>query len=144
MDSGAGFGGCKRRVKFFLELGDRLCVFLDINIRYDSPDEEGETRRQFNDRFGIDSPEALEVDEQDEYLLDVFRHLSSIRDEGFNSVGPLLPSRIEEWCRVLGYRLLRDEILILLRLDTVYRNACAEEQERQNENLKRKGASSNG
>lgn len=76
---------------------------------------------------------VAELDPDDEYLLDVFRHLSMIRDEGLNGIGPLLPGRITDWCRTLGYYLHRDEIKVIFILDVAYRKAYVEEAERQSE-----------
>lgn len=99
---------------------------------YESPDANGETRREYNARFGVDSPE-IEIHPDAQYLCDLFEALSNFHDQGFNGPLPLQPGTILDWCLSTGNRLLRQEIEIMYRADAAYRRAYYEEQARQYE-----------
>jgi len=88
-------------------------------------DAKGETRRERNERFSIESPvpdpEDLELGDE---LLDLFWQLSSFRSH--NSEGhpdSILPQTFIAWSESLGAGLFTDEIQVLYELDKAYRSA---------------------
>lgn len=105
-------------------------------VRYDMPDEKGETRRQRNERFGEGdkNPEIEEVDEIYQYLLDWFFDLSSLRTPGFNGPNPLSFSDYANWQKLTGHLITREELNILRELDQAYLKAVEEETKPVEEN----------
>lgn len=111
---------------------------MDILIQYDSPDDQGETRREYNARFNIPSPE-YELHPDAQYLLEVFEYLSNFRHSGMNGPEPILPGTVLEWCRATGTMLCHEEIEQIFKVDAVYRKAYRIEQERQAEAARARG-----
>lgn len=48
-----------RNRKFFRNLKTELCEAIRTFVRYDTPDEKGEKRRDRNEKFGVDSPPLI-------------------------------------------------------------------------------------
>jgi hypothetical protein len=124
---------CRRRggeegLKFFSSTAERLAEIVALQVKYDTPDEHGETRRQRNARFGQESPQPEEV-EGGEHLLDAFWALDRLRTYGFSGPDPLQPGVIRDWCALTGEVLDRAEIQMLLDMDTAFLNAWYREAE---------------
>lgn len=95
-------------------------------VRYETPDDKGETRRQRNARFGAQSPD-LEAPFAGELILEWFWHLSAFRGEGVSGPAPIRHADIRDWS-VLSHTPLRpEEVTILLQLDQAYRSALSAE-----------------
>lgn len=113
-------------------------------MQWDTPDETGETRRDFNARFSWEAAPEVTLSTEAEYLAEIFNRLSSLRTSGINGPDPIQPGTIMDWQLLTGYRLSCDEVEIILKADTVYRRAYALEQERQNEAAKLRQADNTG
>lgn len=90
------------------------------------------SRREMNERFGQGhlNPE-VEPPEDGEHLWEWFWHLSGHRHQGMNGPQPLTYQDVETWSRMTGTLLLREEVLILMQMDTAFLNAVADEHEEQ-------------
>lgn len=116
-----------------------------LAVRYDTPDERGETRRQRNIRFGEGEKNPdIEPPDGAEHILDWFWDLSAARSHGFSGPNPLSLSDIANWSRLTGEIVTREEVGILRQIDAAYVAAVAEEQAAQAErDRKQHGGRSN-
>ncbi|MGA0564173.1 phage tail assembly chaperone [Ancylobacter sp. VNQ12] len=107
---------------------------VSLTVRYDTPDEKGETRRQRNIRFdeGEKNPD-IEIPDGAEHILGWFWDLSSARSHGFSGPNPLSLSDIAAWSRLMGEIVSREEIAILRAMDTAFVAAITAEQSAQME-----------
>jgi hypothetical protein len=110
-------------------------------VKYDTPGyelrgmggvKETVSRREMNERFsqGHLNPE-IEPPEDGEHLWEWFWHLSGHRHQGMNGPQPLTYQDLETWSRMTGTLLLREELSILMQMDTAFLNAVADEHEEQ-------------
>ncbi|WP_188862973.1 hypothetical protein [Marinobacterium nitratireducens] len=110
-------------------------------MRYDSPDPNGETRRQRNKRFGFDSPE-VEIPRGGAHLFRWFRDASTMRrwDSGYPAI--IEPNNWLSWAQmmdipvdVIEWRILRqmDDTYVRHMIDEIKANA---ERLRERENAK--------
>jgi hypothetical protein len=90
------------------------------------------SRREYNERFGQGhlSPD-IDPPEDGAHLWGWFWHLSGHRHQGMNGPQPLTYPDVDIWSRMTGTEVLREEIAILMRMDTAYLNAVAEASEEQ-------------
>lgn len=93
-------------------------------IRYDMADDKGETRRQRNERFGIQSP-ALDIPGQVLHVWEWFWQLSGRRHSGPEA---LTFADVGEWSRLLRIDLLPEEVQMLMAMDDQYLRAVREDQ----------------
>lgn len=110
-------------------------------VRYDMPSievkgmggsKETITRREQNERFNqAHLTPDVEPPEDGEHIWDWFWHLSGHRHQGMNGPQPLTYQDVDLWSRMTGTKVLREEIAILMRMDTAYLNAVAECNEEQ-------------
>jgi len=128
VDLRAGRGGRDEDRKFYADLGEELCRYIGLIVRYETPDENGETRRERNARFGVESPE-IEPVEGGEFLLSVFWALNGIRSQGFAGPDPIRPRDIIDWSELTGTVLHQEERSIFLRMDAAFRAAWYAEAE---------------
>ena len=91
-------------------------------------DANGETRRERNEAFELDSPEA-EVPEAGYALWDWFWDLRSAQAPGFSGPAPLSNLEILAWVQLTGNLLRREEIAVLKAMDGRYCQAVEEEAE---------------
>ena len=99
-----------------------------MSIRYDTPDENGETRRERNARFGMGNLSTpLDIPSDGEYLWSWFWELSGVRTDGFNGPQPLTVPQIEDWSVFTGTIIRRDETAILHTMDIAYRSQISAE-----------------
>ena len=93
-------------------------------------DENGETRRQRNERFDrADLNPPAEAVPGGERLEDIFWQLSRFRGSGFNGPEPLQPGTVRDWCLLTGRPLSRQEIGVLFAMDGAYLDAAQREAE---------------
>jgi hypothetical protein len=97
-----------------------LCEVIRVRVRYDTPDEKGETRRERNPRFGVTSPEIIEP-VGGEYLLDWYDELTSgtLRVSESN-VNPISWREFQAWVDVTGKIVWPFEFEILREMDKAY------------------------
>lgn len=93
--------------------------------RYELNDEQGETRRQRNERFGQGelSPELV-VPEQGQYLWNWFFELDEGRSGGSQ---PLTALEISAWADLTGNIMTRQDFRILRSMDRAYLHQYEEE-----------------
>lgn len=137
MDFRSGHRSGRQHRQFFEGFGEELSEAVRIATRYGTADHNGETRRERNDRFGLDSPEPV-IPEGGAYLWDWFWELSQERREGMNGPMPLSSRDIAAWCDISGNVVRPDEVAVLRRMDAAYRSALADEMR---ESMKRRESS---
>ncbi|WP_313242172.1 hypothetical protein [Stenotrophomonas sp.] len=87
-------------------------------------DENGETRRQRNERFGATSPE-LHIPDAVTHVWDWFWLLSGRRHSGPEA---LTFADVGNWARLLQLELLPEEVSMLMAMDDQYLRAVREDQ----------------
>jgi hypothetical protein len=95
-----------------------------LTCRYDMAGENGETRRQFNQRFGKDSPE-VRIPEQGVHVWAWFWEVSARRRSGPEA---LSYGEVQEWQRMTCRDVLPVEVEMLMAMDDAYLRAVREEQ----------------
>ncbi|KWV17132.1 phage tail assembly chaperone [Xanthomonas translucens] len=95
-----------------------------LTVRYDMADEQGETRRQRNARFGEPSP-VVEVPEEAAHVWAWFWLLSGRRRSGPEALNY---AEIGEWQRLSQQDVLPAEIDMLVAMDDAYLRAVREDQ----------------
>ena len=118
---------------------EQLCDYVAQKARYDTPDENGETRREFNARYGMDhkSPEDTPPD-VGSYLLVWFWDMSRTRPDSFDGCGALTPEYVWWWATSNGEIVTRRELAILRQMDAAFRAAFFKEREAQRKRNERK------
>lgn len=108
-------------------------------VRYDTPDENGETRRVRNEKFGAPSPE-LQVPDEAAHVWDWFWTLSARRRSGPEAISY---AEIGEWQRLAGMPVRPEEVEMLIQMDNAYLDEVGLEQRAQAERARdrQKGAS---
>lgn len=108
------------RSLFFSELTDALCASVEYAVRYETPDENGETRRQRNARFNAPTPDEPEIPDSAEHLCAWFWVLSARRGQGPSA---LTYAEIGAWARLMGERPTVEEVRILMAMDDTWMTA---------------------
>lgn len=103
-------------------------------MRYDTCDENGETRRERNTRFGVESPDA-DVPEVGDHVWDWFWELSGRRKPGPE---PISYAEIGEWQRLTGTQVLPEEVRMLIAMDDAYLGEFGKERQAYYERMKDK------
>lgn len=100
--------------------------------RYETPDHEGETRRERNARYDMseETPDIV-IPPAGEYLLEWLWDIMASQPTGENGPNPISCTELANWSLLTGNALNRREVAILRRLDSAYRNAVAKEREAQ-------------
>ena len=89
-------------------------------MRYEFPDEKGETRRQRNERVGESTP-PFEIPEHGQYIWDWFKELSLIASSVSDGMyRPIPPSEYLAWQQITGNIVYSWEYDILFSMDSVY------------------------
>ncbi len=88
-------------------------------------DENGETRRQRNERFGAESPD-VDVPMEGAHVWDWFWALSGRRRSGPEA---LTFADVGEWQRLVMVDLLPQEVEMLMAMDDQYLRAVREDQD---------------
>lgn len=97
---------------------------MRIYVRYDLPDENNETRRERNERFGYKETPNFEIPDGGFYIWDLYTELSNaIHRVDFNGYYyKLLPSEIIAWSKLTGTDISSSEYEIITAMDTVFCN----------------------
>lgn len=95
---------------------------VEISVKYDTADHNGETRRKRYERFGEPCPEAI-IQEEFGYLLEWFWDLNLDRIEN----NPITRSDMQVWIEQTGNILWPEEINILKHMDQTYITAMSRE-----------------
>lgn len=98
--------------------------------RYETPDEDGETRRARNARYGMDHKNPPEVlcKLQWAHLWHWFWNLNGSRHSGDGGPQPLSYLEIDAWQRLTRTTVRVEEIQILIEMDGAYLSALHKEQ----------------
>jgi hypothetical protein len=124
--SGRRFGGSR---KFYEELGQRLRESVAISARYDSVrDKDGETRRERNESFAVESPEVGLPDDAEE-LWSWFWSIRRGVAGGFSGASPVSCGELFAWLQLTGNILRREEVEIIFAMDTAYCEGIALESD---------------
>ena len=124
---------------FFREVGSCLAEAVRLRVRYETPDENGETRAERNERFDeADKTPEIETPEDWQYLLDWFWDIHSARSHGFNGPNPMSLTDIANWSAMTGNQLLREEVAIIRQIDAAYVEAVGVEMMERMERAKAK------
>jgi len=76
------------------------------------------------------NPEPVELEEGDEYYLDLFQSISALRLSSTGGLNPIQPDQITAWANLLGSSLTRSEARLILDIDVRFRAAVNREYER--------------
>jgi hypothetical protein len=98
-------------------------------VRQHFVDENGETRRQRLERFGMAAPAIEPPPEEVAYLPEWFWDLNSCRASGLNGPQPLSMTELSNWIALTGTVVRREEIAVIREMDAAYLAAVAREQE---------------
>ena len=109
----------------FSDLTKRTAEAVYIAVRYDMADENGETRRQRNARFGMAESPELEVPDAAAHVWGWFWQLSGRRYSGPEA---LTFADIGQWASLLQIEPLPDEVQMLMAMDDQYLRAVREDQ----------------
>lgn len=117
-----------------------MCEALRIEARYNTPDSNGETRRQRNARFGESSPEP-NYPERGRYLWEWYQRAARTRryDQGMPQL--LTPLEWQAWASITGQAIREEEFAVLMDMDFAYVSALRAEKAAQwaRENQQNKG-----
>lgn len=111
---------CRGHQKFFRELEGDLCEAVRIYVRYDLPDENGEHRRERNERHNMPVPETT-IPDHGVYLWDWFWQCSDGLkriDEGV--CAPIPWSEFFHWAQVTQTIVHANEYAILRAMDAAF------------------------
>lgn len=97
-----------------------MCEAISVHVRYETPDENGLTRRERNDNYDIPSPE-FEIPEGGEYLWGWYFEISnSLRRIDDGTCFPMPPSEIIAWKNLTDRIVTTDEYAILRAMDDAF------------------------
>ena len=112
---------------------------VGVYVRYETPDEKGETRRQRNERLDHYTP-PFEIPKDGQYIWNWFREISAIASnvsDGFYK--PIPPSEYLAWQQLTENIVYPWEYDIMFAMDAVYCDEMNKEiQSRQQARLDRK------
>lgn len=128
MDREADRYRARRRSRFFLEIGPVLAEHITQLTRLNIADDKGETRRQRNERFGIETAEPDPLPPDLQYLLEWFWDIGSARSQGMIGPNPLALSDILAWSSLTGTIMRREEVGIIRDMDAAYLDTISKEQ----------------
>lgn len=129
--------------RFFQGISDALCEAVRRHVRYDYKDPNGETRRDRNERFGVDNPEPPQVPEDFEYVWEWFwelvetgRHVQEGVPNSFTHV------ELKAWKDNMGQLVNPDEMKMIIAMSKAWADELGKEFENwraiEEENRKRK------
>lgn len=121
-----------------------LTEAIRIQIRYDTPDENGQTRRDRNTVFGQSSPLMIIEGQTARRLWNWYDDLNkSIRRVRDGASEPIPPSEIVAWCNLTDNDLHFREYEVLREMDKAYcvemNSELSDYQLRQQERMKNGG-----
>jgi hypothetical protein len=98
-------------------------------VRYETPDRDGETRRQRNERFGVgEKNPVLCPPRYGSHLLEWFWDASETRRYEQGAPQQITPLEWAAWADAAGHLLTRDDYLILKKIDAAFVAAVAAER----------------
>ena len=103
-----------------------MCEALRIEARYNTPDAQGETRRQRNARFGEHSPEP-EYPERGRQLWGWYQQASKTRRFDQGQPQMLTPLEWKAWANITGQVIREEEFSVLIDMDAAYVSALKAE-----------------
>lgn len=93
---------------------------VKVRVRYDTKDENGETRRERNEKFDAESP-SLDIPDEGLYLWQWFWNLSTWFRRVRSGVSePIVPSEMIAWADVIGVDVRPAEFAILHAMDMAF------------------------
>lgn len=106
-----------------------------MSAEYDLPNEKGETKRERNTRFGVTSPELIDIsDDVDcQRLVGLFWQVSRLRTSNMGGPDPLMPQTLLSWLQIKNETLLHEEIELLMQMDIAFLSAWRREQRKERE-----------
>lgn len=115
---------------FFAELTEALTDAIRYHVRYNTRNEEGQTRAERNARFGMShlTPPEPEIPIAAEHVWTWFWELSAQRRSGFGGAEPLSWDEIAAWMRLTQTQVIPEEVSMLTAMDLAYRSATSDEQ----------------
>jgi hypothetical protein len=110
----------RRHRKFFSDLEIALCEAISVHVRYETPDEDGKTRRERNEQFNTASPEFI-IPEGGEYLWSWYFEVSDgVRRVDDGVCFPIPWSEFLAWKTALDRVVSADEYAILRAMDAAF------------------------
>ena len=109
---------------------------MAVVARYDSVrDKDGETRRERNEAFETESPDA-EVLDHGAFIWEWFWELRQSQPAGFSGAVPVSNLELVAWCQLTGNLVSREEVGILRAMDARF---CIE-IDKENEAIRKREA----
>lgn len=102
---------------------------MRVHVRYETPDENGETRRERNKRFEQDdeTPE-FELPDEGAYLWDIYWDISNRVQRVHDGVClPIPPSEFLAWSTLTSTFIYPDEYAILCAIDDEFCSSTGDE-----------------
>lgn len=125
-----------RHQSFFYDLEGDLCEATRVYVRYDLPDENGEHRRERNERHNAPCPD-LNIPECGEYLWDWYWEVSDgLRRISDGVCSPIPWSEFFHWAQVTQTIVHAREYAILRAMDAVFCEETNTELQAYHERLK--------
>lgn len=118
------------RRPFFADLTQALTDAIRHGVRYNTTDENGETRAERNARFGMahKTPDEPEIPKAGEHVWEWFWRLSTQRRSGMAGAEAFGWEAIHAWARLTGTIVRPEEVEMLVMMDLAYRNEVGSEQ----------------
>ena len=119
-----------------------MCRALRTSARYDTPDRNGETRRQRNARFKQESP-SWEIPKGGEIIWEWFEDAGDLRGSSDGYPAKLSATEWLAWQQMTGNIVRPEEWQILRAMDTAYisalRSEFSDQMARESEKNRTKG-----
>lgn len=108
---------------------------MEVEAKYDTPDKDGETRRERNARFGVESP-RVRPPKHGQYLWQWYADAAATRrmDDGMPQL--LTPLEWQAWAEINGELVRKEEFAALMQMDRAFVYALRKElnDQRQRDN----------
>lgn len=96
-----------------------MCRALETEARYDTPDRNGETRRERNERFGVESP-RVRPPKHGQYLWAWYQDAAQTRRVDGGDYQLLTPLEWKAWAEMKGELVRQEEFAALMEMDRSY------------------------
>jgi len=97
-------------------------------VRYFTRDEKGETRRERNARFSVETPPPPPIDQRARYLLDWFDDLSAARQNTDDGPLPIEWDDMNAWRNIRGHVVGNHDWTALRKMERAYLSEMAAER----------------
>lgn len=101
---------------------------MSVSVRYDTADENGETRRDRNIRFGVDPGPEAEVPPIADHIWQWFCDLSACRGHAESGPQPISHQELQAWSRMTGTMITPEEVVVLRAMDKTYVRGVSKER----------------